>query len=241
MTKEKQGFIVTIDGPAASGKSTTARLVARELGWLYLDSGAMYRALTVKVLREKVSLDDIEKIGRLAEKTEIELVPSDDGVRVFLDGEDVTLDIRQPNVDRAVGPVCEVARVRRVMVSLQRKMGEGGNVVAEGRDMGTVVFPDADLKFFMKASLEERAKRRKRDMTQQGIDVSMERLMEEIERRDRRDSSRQNSPLVRAEDALLVETTRLDVKGQVAFVIDRIRQKMTTRERQRELQDDRHR
>jgi cytidylate kinase len=240
MTEEKQGFVVTIDGPAASGKSTTARLVALELGWLYLDTGAMYRALTVKVLRGKVSLDDTEKIGRMAEKTEVELVPSDDGVRVFLDGEDVTADIRQPNVDRAVGPVCEIARVRQVMVSLQRKMGEGGNIVAEGRDMGTVVFPDADLKFFMKASLEERAERRQRDMIRQGIDVSKERLMEEIERRDQRDSSRQNSPLIKAEDAFLIDTTRMDVKGQVAFVIDRIHQKMTTREKQRELQDDRH-
>jgi len=225
MDKEKRGCIVAIDGPAASGKSTTARMVAQKLGWLYLDTGAMYRAMTVKVLREKIPLDDTEKIGFLAEETKIELVPSDQGTRVFLDGEEVTTDIRKPDVDRAVGPVCEVPQVRKVMVSLQRKMGEKGNIVAEGRDMGTVVFSDADLKFFMTASIKERAERRQKDLAKEGIDLSIEHLEKEIEERDQRDSHRKNSPLMKAKDALLLNTTKMNFKEQVVYVIHHIRKK----------------
>ncbi|MFH1940584.1 MAG: (d)CMP kinase [bacterium] len=226
----KDSFIITIDGPAASGKSTTARMVAQRLGWLYLDTGAMYRAMTVKVLRDGIPLGDEDAIGCLAGRTKIELVLSSEGTRVFADGDDVTSDIRSPAVDRAVGPVCEVPHVREEMVALQRSLGNSGNVVAEGRDMGTVVFPDANLKFFMVASIHERAIRRQRDMTGQGLKVPLEQLKEEIERRDRRDSSRENSPLLKAEDAILIDTTAMDVQEQVDFVIDHIRK----------IRDDRH-
>ena len=225
MGKQKRGLIITIDGPAASGKSTTARLVAETMGWLYLDTGAMYRALAVKVLREQIPLDDKKKMGDLAETTEIRLLLSDGGLRIFLDGEEVTSVIRTPEVDRAVGPVSEVSRVRELMVELQRKMGERGRIVVEGRDMGTVVFPDADLKFFMMASLEERVRRRQIDLKKQGIAIPVERLKEEIARRDERDSNRENSPLLQAEDAVLIDTTALDVPEQVAFVVDRIRKR----------------
>jgi len=223
---KKQGFIVTIDGPAASGKSTTARMVAEKLGWLYLDTGAMYRALTLKVLQRKISLDNTEEIGRLAKTTKIELTPSNKGTKVLLDGKDVSMDIRLPQVDKAVGPVCEVPAVREIMVASQRKLGEKGNIVAEGRDMGTVVFPNADLKFFMVASLKERAKRRQKDLAQQGINVSVEDLMNEIERRDQRDSNRKNSPLKKASDALVIDTTGLSIEEQITFVINKIQQKM---------------
>jgi cytidylate kinase len=217
-------MIVTIDGPAASGKSTTARLVAKELGWLYLDTGAMYRALTVKVLREKVRLKDTQKIAQLAETTVIDLVPSEDGIKVLLDGEEVTSDIRHPDVDRAVGPVCEIPRIRDIMVSIQRRMSENREVIAEGRDMGTVVFPDAELKFYVVASLDERTRRRQRDLTAQGIHLSQKRIKGDIEKRDHRDSSREMSPLRMAEDAILLNTTEMDIGAQVQFVVDKIKQ-----------------
>lgn len=222
---KERGFTVTIDGPAASGKSTTARLVAKKLGWLYLDTGAMYRAVAVKVLQEKIPVNNTKKIGLLAEKVKIELVPYDAGTKVFLDGKEVTADIRHPEVDQAVGPVCEVQRVREVMVSLQREIGKKRCIVVEGRDMGTVVFPNAAVKFFMVASVEERAQRRQKDLKKQGINISLAQLKREIEKRDQRDSTRKNSPLLRAEDAILIDTTKMDVEDQVDFIMDRIRQK----------------
>ena len=217
-------MIVTIDGPAASGKSTTARLVAKELGWLYLDTGAMYRALTVKVLRHNIPLEDTQRIAHLAETTAIDLVPSENGVKVILDGEEVTSDIRHPDVDRAVGPVCEIPMVREIMVSLQRRMSEHKEVIAEGRDMGTVVFPGAELKFYVVASLDERTRRRQRDLAAQGIHLSEEQIQDDIEKRDRRDSSREMSPLRKAEDAILLNTTEMDIDSQVQFVVEKIRQ-----------------
>jgi len=214
--------IVTIDGPAASGKSTTARIVAQRLGWLYLDTGAMYRAMTVKVIDNNISLDDAEKIGSIAENTKIELIPSEKGTRVFVDGNEVTDRIRTPDIDKAVGPVCEVDKVRSVLVAQQRAIGAKGRVVAEGRDMGTVVFPDAKYKFYMVASLNDRALRRKKDLEKQGIDISIEELIKDIERRDKRDSSRENSPLTKAEDAVLIDTSNLNIDQQVNLVIERI-------------------
>ena len=217
-------MIVAIDGPAASGKSTTARLVARAMGWLYMDTGAMYRAVTLKVLRERVPLGDPRAIGALAEKTSVELVPASDGVRVVLDGEDVTAAIRTPAVDGAIGPVCEVSKVRTLLVDQQRRLAQAGNAVAEGRDVGTVVFPRADFKFFMTASLDARAARRQKDLEQQGIAVSLKSLKADIERRDRRDSARIQSPLVPADDAVHVDTSGMTVDEQVRTVLDRIRQ-----------------
>ncbi len=226
MKKMKRGYIVTIDGPAGSGKSTTARLVAQKLGWLYLDTGAMYRAVTMNVLRSQISLDDLESISRIAEQSTINLCPSEKGTQVLLNGDDVTAEIRHPQIDRTIGPVCEVPKVRDVMVGLQRKIGRKGHVVAEGRDVGTIVFPDADVKFYMIASIEKRARRRQDDLKRQGIEISFDQLKADIEQRDERDSQRKNSPLVKADDAILVDTTHLSVPEQVAFVIDHIAQKI---------------
>jgi cytidylate kinase len=219
-------LIVTIDGPAASGKSTTARIVARELGWIYLDTGAMYRALTVKVLKEKKNLNDPEAIGKLAENTKIYFISVNVGIQVFLDGEDVTSDIRFPEIDRAVGPVSEVPKVREVMIELQREMKMKGNLVVEGRDMGTVVFPDANLKFFMIASIEERARRRQKELSEKGIQVSIDNIRAEIEKRDKRDSNRNLSPLVRAKDAIDIDTTRMNIQDQVDLIIKTIQKEL---------------
>lgn len=219
-------MIVTIDGPAGSGKSTTARLVAQRLGWLYLDTGAMYRALALKVLQKGIPFDDTERIAQLASETKIELVSSQHGVKVFLDGEEVTEEIRTPEVDRAVSPVCEIKAVRDVLVKLQRKFGENGNLITDGRDQGTVVFPDADVKFYLTASLEERAKRRKKDQEQKGIFLSMAEVIRGIQERDKRDSAREYAPLRPAEDAIVVDTSHMTLEEQVEYVLNVIRQKM---------------
>jgi len=222
---------VTIDGPAASGKSTTARRVAEELGWLYLDTGAMYRAMAVKALDSGIPLSDVAAIGKLADRTAVRLEMTSGGMRVLVDEQDVSARIRTPEVDRAVGPVCEVPRVREVMVALQRAAAAQGDLIAEGRDMGTVVFPGADLKFYMMASLEARAARRRRDMQKQGLEMTLEELAEEIRIRDERDSRRANSPLVPAPDAVAVDTTRMTVEEQNCFILERIREKLKGRDR----------
>ncbi|HHS13559.1 MAG TPA: (d)CMP kinase [bacterium] len=215
-------MVVTIDGPAASGKSTTARRLARLLGWMYLDTGAMYRAMTVKVLDHHIPLEDTEAISRLAETTEINLISTSNETRVWIDGIDRTDEIRNPAVDRAVGPVCEVPRVRELMVGFQRRLAEKRCLIAEGRDMGTVVFPGADLKFFMVASVEERTQRRQKDMLKQNIQISLKELEAEIRKRDERDSRRSQSPLKPAEDAVLVDTTRLTPEEQVDLILKHI-------------------
>jgi CMP/dCMP kinase len=185
----------------------------------------MYRSVALKTLREGIPLNDAAAIGKLADHVSIELVQHPDGLRVLLDGEDVTSQIRTPEVDKAVGPVCEVSEVRKAMVELQRHLAHGKRLVAEGRDMGTVVFPNAALKFFMIASIESRAARRQKDMEKQGIRINVEELKQDIERRDDRDSNRADSPLSRASDAELIDTTHMDVEEQVAFIIERIQTK----------------
>ncbi len=200
--------------------------VAERLGWLYLDTGAMYRAVALKVLRLSIPLTDAGRISRTAAKTRILLRPSPLGLAVLLDGEDVTADIRTPEVDRAVGPVCEIPGVREVLVPQQRLFAEKGNLITDGRDQGTVVFPDADLKFYVTASLNERAKRRKKDQENKGIRVSLSDLARDIEERDARDSRRRHSPLRRAKDATLLDTTGMTIEGQVDLIVGAIRKKM---------------
>ena len=149
-------IVIAIDGPAASGKSTTARLVARRLGYLHIDTGAMYRAVTLRVLEENIPLEDADRVASLAEKTQLRLEKGDNGVRVFVDGREVTQQVRSAQVTRSVSVVSSYQRVRNVLVREQRKMAEGGGVVLEGRDIGTVVLPNADLKIYMVASVRER-------------------------------------------------------------------------------------
>ncbi|MBN1781699.1 (d)CMP kinase [bacterium] len=222
MESPDKNIVITLDGPAASGKSTTARLVAGKLGWLYLDTGAMYRAMAVKVLRRGISLDDTESIGRMAATTQIRLRQSQTGMHVFVDGVDVTDQIRTPEVDRAVGPVCEVPAVRDAMVRLQREIAREGHLVTDGRDMGTVVFPEAELKFYVTASIKNRADRRFQDMKKQGLGVSLEAVQADIEERDARDSQRDHSPLRKAEDAIELDTSGMTVDEQVGLVLRHI-------------------
>jgi CMP/dCMP kinase len=189
----------------------------------------MYRAVALKVLRLSIPPSDAGRVAKIAVEARIRLLPSPDGLRVMLDGEDVTSQIRTPEVDRAVGPVCEIPGVRDVLVPQQRVFAEKGNLVTDGRDQGTVVFPDADLKFFVTASIEERAKRRKMDLERKGIQIPLNDLMRDIEERDARDSRRQHSPLRRADDADLIDTTGMTIDGQVRLITEAILKKMEGR------------
>lgn len=219
--------VIAVDGPAGAGKSTVARQVAAQLGFLYLDTGAMYRALAYKALAQGVDLRDGESLSELLSDTTIELYPAAGGsVQVVLDGADVTQDIRTPQVNASVSLVAGFSAVRTEMVARQRDMARQGGVVMDGRDIGTFVLPEADVKFFLTASLDARAERRYREMQRMGFDVSLERIREEIEHRDMLDSSRPYAPLQQAEDALLVDTTDMEVEEVVTTMIDVCRQRL---------------
>jgi cytidylate kinase len=212
---------IAIDGPAASGKSTTARLVAQRLGFLHLDTGAMYRAVTLKVLDEGIDLYDKDAVESLARHSTIELRAIDGLNHVLLDGADVTSRIRSPRVTASVSAVSSHPGVREVMVREQRRISGQGGVVLEGRDIGTVVLPMAELKIFMVANVAERARRRKKDLAQSGIDADESQLQEEIVTRDRKDSTRAASPLRKADDAVELDTSNLTIDEQVAFIVER--------------------
>ncbi|TKJ40311.1 cytidylate kinase [candidate division LCP-89 bacterium B3_LCP] len=217
--------VIAIDGPAGSGKTTTAREVARRLGFAYFDTGAMYRAIALKAVRSGCDLNDSSEIGEIALSALIDITFKEDTQRTFLDGEDVTDFLRSKKVTQAVSPVCEVEQVRDLMVAQQRQLGRDGRVVVEGRDIGTVVFPDADVKIYLTADLQERGRRRQSDMKQSGEDAGIQDVMTSIDHRDQRDKCRDNSPLMIAEDALLIDTTDLDFEEQVEIIINELKSK----------------
>lgn len=219
-------FIVAVDGTAGSGKSTAARLAARELGFLHLDTGAMYRAVTVKVIREKLDLNDLEKLARVVAATEIDLVPAKDGNRIVLDREDVTEAVRTPEVDRMVSQVSVVASVREKLVAEQRRIAKGRQVVCEGRDIGSVVFPHADLKFYVDADLAARAARRHVELQGRGVTLAGKSIADNLTERDYIDSTRTHSPLTRVRDAILLDTTNLTIEEEVAIVVMLVRMRL---------------
>ena len=220
----KKKLIIAIDGPAGSGKSTTARIVAERLGLLHIDTGAMYRAVTVKVLEKEVKPDDREAISARLESTKVELRQVGPVRHVFLDGRDVTERIRDSDVTSAVSAVSRVRKVREAMVRQQRALSADRGVVMDGRDIGTVVFPDADLKIFLVASLKTRAERRRGELLQSGVNATLETLKSEIARRDGLDSSREESPLMRAPDAIVLDTSDLTIDEQVELVVKKARE-----------------
>ncbi len=212
-------LIIAMDGPVGSGKSTVAQRVAELLGYTYLDTGAMYRALGWKALRDGVPLDSAEKLEGLARATRMELKSSSSGLRVVVDGADVTEAIRRPEVSHAASKVGVVAGVRRVMVAEQQRAGREGGVVMEGRDIGTVVFPNADLKIYLDASAEVRAQRRWLERRQKGEMLELARVIEDVRERDRRDLEREASPLVRAPDAVVVDNTAMDAEETARLIV----------------------
>lgn len=229
MLKREKVRIIAIDGPASSGKSTTARLVARRLGYLYLDTGAMYRAITLKALRAGVDLDDEKALEKLARDSTLRMNFENEQPMVFLNGEEVTSQIRSPEVSDSVSKVSAYPGVRGAMVALQREFasdivgsasgGKEGGIVAEGRDIGTVVFPGAEVKIFLTCDLKERTKRRYLELESQGISRSPDEIRENLSKRDEIDSTRENSPLVEAEEAVVVDTTNLTIQEQVEEVL----------------------
>jgi cytidylate kinase len=217
---------IAIDGPAGSGKSSLARRVAAILGYLYMDSGAMYRALALKALRIQIPFSDEKQLAELARDTHIELraptveqETSGAKNRVFLDGVDVTLEIRNAEVAQAASRLATFAAVREVLVSEQQRAGKGGGVVMEGRDIGTVVFPKAELKIFLDAAPEVRAERRWKEHQEKGDSLSLREVLVEVRERDRRDRERKVSPLVRAQDAVLVDNTAMDVEETARLIV----------------------
>lgn len=212
---------IAIDGPAAAGKSTIAKITAEKLGYTYIDTGAMYRALTYKALCENIDMNNGQALGTLLKETTIMLEPSNKGQIVKLDGEDVSEAIRSSEVTASVSEAAAHEAVRLLMVEKQRQLGEVSGVVMDGRDIGTHVLPDAELKVFMTASVEERAERRYAENKQRGIETSLEQLKKEIEARDEADSNRAVAPLKKAEDAVLLDTTSLTI-DEVASEISRL-------------------
>jgi len=217
MTARK--LIIAIDGPVGSGKSTLARRVAALMGYIYIDTGAMYRAVALKALRRGVPFGAQDALAALAAETRIDLRAQDGTQQVSLDGEDVTAAIRTPEVAQAASKVAVVPGVRKVLVVEQRRAGEQGGVVMEGRDIGSVVFPDAQLKIFLTASPEVRAERRWREHQQKGDAIDLPRTLEEIHERDRRDRERSTSPLVRAEDAVVIDSTAMEPEEVARLVV----------------------
>jgi cytidylate kinase len=214
-------FVVAIDGGAGSGKSTTAKGVAKRLDFFYIDTGAMYRAFTLKYLRSSGSGGkkvDIELIRGLLGDTTVDLRKEDNEMKVYLDNEDVSLAIRTPEVSDFVSQVSAISEVREWMVKRQREVAEGKNVVCEGRDIGTVVFPDAQVKIFMVAEVEVRAGRRLRELGEKHMNADKNEVMENIKFRDKYDSERTHSPLRRADDAIVVDTTNLTIEEEIEQV-----------------------
>lgn len=216
-------MIVAIDGPAATGKSTSAKLVAQNLGFTYLDTGAMYRCVTLSVLRHNIDLSDNSALTQLLSDLNIEFGQKNGDVSVWLNGENVSAEIRQADVTNHVSAVSALASVREALVRIQRQIAANQNCVLEGRDIGTIVFPDAEIKFFLVADDRVRAERRQLDLKALGEDKSIEALIADIRRRDKLDSERDHSPLRKAEDAIEVDTTQLTINEQVDFMVNKVK------------------
>lgn len=215
----RQDILIAIDGPAGSGKSTTARLLARALGVPHLNTGALYRAVTWALLKRGIWPGEPERISEVLDALRLELRPAPEGFRIWVDGQDVTDALYQPEVAAHASEVSALPEVRAWLLDRQRALGEAGGLVVEGRDIGTVVFPDADLKVFLVADLRERARRRWQELHSQGVEISPEQVEAELRKRDERDAMRPIAPLRPAADARILDTTALSVEEQVACIL----------------------
>jgi len=216
-------MIIAIDGPAGAGKSTVARIIAQKLGFLYIDTGAMYRALTLKALERKIDVNDIAALIEMARSTNIDLINNpDSSLKILLDARDVTGSIRQPSITRLVSDIAKIKGIREVMLGLQRRLGRLRDSVLDGRDIGTVVFPDADKKFYIDAEFEERVKRRYKELKELGQNITPEDIENDLKNRDNIDSTREFAPLKRAEDAIYIDTTNLTIEEMVNKVLSYI-------------------
>lgn len=216
-------MIVAIDGPSGAGKSTLAKRVAKELRFTYLDTGAIYRALALKILRRRVDLNDTAALSAIVQDSDIDLRGRDGQLQVILDGQDVSALIRTPEVSQMASKASAIPLVRYRLLDLQRELGRRGNVVAEGRDIGTVVFPDAQVKIYLDASIEERARRRCHELRAAGREVSLAETISEMKERDKRDSERDIAPLRKADDALAVDSSGLTADAVAEKVLQLIK------------------
>lgn len=218
----KKKLVIAIDGPSAAGKSTLGKLMAKSLGYMYIDTGAMYRAIALKLQRENISLDDIASIERILANSSITFVRENDDLKTVLDGEDVSKQIRTPSISQLASTSSALPIVRKCLVNMQQQMGKAGGVVMDGRDIGTVVFPQADCKFYLDASLEERAHRRLLELQAKGVGTALAQVMSEMKQRDHNDSSRAHSPLCKAPDAILIDSTNLDIEDVAQKMLTKI-------------------
>lgn len=219
-------FNIAIDGPAGAGKSTIARLVANTLGFVYVDTGAMYRAVTWNVLRSGIRPDQEAEVISVTERMDIRLAPGEEGQMVFVDGNDVTTEIRSAEVTGNVSRIAQIAEVRRILTEKQKLLAADKGVVMDGRDIGSHVLPDAELKVFLTASVRIRAERRFKEIQDQRSDVTLEQLEQEIATRDQMDEQRETSPLIQAADAVLLDTTEMSIPQVVEHILGLCRTKV---------------
>ncbi len=218
-------FIVGIDGPAGSGKGTVTKRIANQLGLINIDTGSTYRCVALEVLNRKIDIKDKEKIIDVAQNIEIDIKSLPEGDKIFLNGKEVTKEIRSKEVTEVVSPISSIKEVRFAMVELQRKLAQGKNVIMEGRDICTYVFPNADIKIYLDASIEERAKRRFKENQEKGIEMSYEEVYESIRKRDENDKIKEIGALKLAEDSIIVDTTSLTIDEVVEKIIKIIKEK----------------
>ncbi len=220
---KKNGLVIAIDGPSGAGKSTTARLLAERLGYIYIDTGAMYRAIGWKAKQEGIDPKNEENLAGLCGRTEVTIKKDNNDPRFYVDGRDVSSEIRTPEMGMMASAVSKSPSVRARLLTLQRDLGRSGGVVMDGRDIGTVVFPDADVKFFLDAGAEERGRRRYEELKAKGMDVDLARITQEIRERDLQDSMRSLAPLRKADDALLIDSTNLNIGEVLERMLSEIR------------------
>jgi CMP/dCMP kinase len=216
-------LIIAIDGPSGAGKSTLSKLLAQQLNYVHLDTGAMYRCVAFAAMEQGIDPDDQERLGTLAQQLKIDFVPSPSGDRVLLDGTDVSTAIRTPEVSLLTSRVSAAPQVRNALVALQRRLGEAGGVVLEGRDIGTVVFPQAQVKFFLSATAAERGQRRYAELVAKGVTVSLQQTISEVVARDLADSEREHAPLLQADDAVVIDSTNLNIDEVLAAMVEVVR------------------
>jgi len=212
-------FVIAIDGPAGAGKSTVAKIIANKLNFLYVDTGAMYRVLTLKAMKEKIPWDDKEKLIEMAKNTEIELYQDGEKYRVFMDGKDVSEEIRKEEVSKNTSYIASILEIRKILWEKQRNFREKYDIVMEGRDIGTKVFPDAQIKIYLDASVEERAKRRYLQLKEMGIEEDIEKIKKEIIERDKKDKNREIAPLIKTDDYYYIDTTDLTIDQVVEKIM----------------------
>ncbi len=219
-------MIIAIDGPSGAGKSTLSKALAAELGYVNIDTGAMYRAVALLATRRQVALDDASALRRLCRQMQLEFRRNGGKERVFVNGEDISAAIRLPEVSLLTSRVAACSAVREELVQMQQQLGEKGGVVLEGRDIGTVVFPQADIKFFLTASAEERGQRRFEELRAKGMSVGLQQTIAEVRARDAADSSREHAPLCRAEDAIDIDSTALGIDQVLALMLGMVKERL---------------